>query len=70
MLDSGKIKSGSVSHSVVSDSLQPHGPGSSVHGILPAGILEWVAISFSRGIFPTQGSEVETTSNESSPNKS
>ena len=31
-------------------------PGSSVHGILQARILEWVAISFSRGIFPTQGS--------------
>ena len=24
-------------------------PGSSVHGILQAGILEWVAMSFSRG---------------------
>ena len=31
-------------------------PGSSTHGILQARILEWVAISFSRGIFPTQGS--------------
>ena len=31
-------------------------PGSSVHGILQARILEWVAISFSRGIFPTEGS--------------
>jgi len=31
-------------------------PGSSVHGILQARILEWVAISFSRGSFPTQGS--------------
>ena len=30
-------------------------PGSSVHGILQARILEWVAISFSRGVFPTQG---------------
>ena len=30
--------------------------GSSVHGILQARILEWVAISYSRGIFPTQGS--------------
>ena len=30
-------------------------PGSSVYGILQAGILEWVAIPFS-GIFPTQGS--------------
>ena len=31
-------------------------PGSSVHEILQARILEWVVISFSRGIFPTQGS--------------
>ena len=31
-------------------------PGSSVHGILQVTILEWVAISFSQGIFPTQGS--------------
>ena len=30
-------------------------PGSSVHGIFQARILEWVDISFSRGIFPTQG---------------
>ena len=30
--------------------------GFSVHGILQARILEWVAISFSRGIFPTHGS--------------
>ena len=31
-------------------------PGSSVRGILQARILEWVVISSSRGIFPTQGS--------------
>ena len=31
-------------------------PGSSVHGILQARILEWVAIPSSEGIFPTQGS--------------
>ena len=31
--------------------LLPH----SVHGILQAKILEWVAILFSKGIFPTQG---------------
>ena len=31
-------------------------PGSSVHGIFQARILEWVAIPFSRGIFLTQGS--------------
>ena len=30
-------------------------PGASVHGILQARILEWVAISSSRGIFLTQG---------------
>ena len=33
-------------------------PGSSVHGIFQARILEWVAISFSRGIFPTQVSRI------------
>ena len=30
-------------------------PGSFVHGIFQATVLEWIAISFSRGIFPTQG---------------
>ena len=37
--------------SVVSESLQPHGlqPGSSVHGILQARTLEWVAMPSSRG---------------------
>ena len=51
----------SVSRSVVSDSLRPMDcspSDSSVHGILHAGILEWVAISFSRGIFLTQGSNL------------
>ena len=28
-------------------------PGSSVHAVLQARILEWVAISYSREIFPT-----------------
>ena len=40
------------SRSVSSDSLQPMDyspPSSSIHGILQARILEWVAISFSRG---------------------
>ena len=36
------MKSESESHSVISDSLQPH-------GILQARILEWVALPFSRG---------------------
>ena len=30
-------------------------PGFSVHGILPAKILEWVAIFFSRGSFQPRG---------------
>ena len=45
------LKVESISRSVKSDSLQPHGlspPGSSVHGILQARILEWIAIPFSR----------------------
>ena len=33
-------------------------PGSSVHGILQARILEWAAISFPQGIFLTQGSNL------------
>ena len=40
--------------SVMSDSLQPYGlylSDSSVHGIFQARILEWVAISYSRGSF-------------------
>ena len=43
----------------LSDSCDPldfSPPGFSVHGILQARILEWVAIPFSRGIFLTQGS--------------
>ena len=31
-------------------------PGSSLHGVIQARILEWVAMPSSRGIFPTQGS--------------
>ena len=31
-------------------------PGSYVHGILQARILDWVAISYSKGIFLIQGS--------------
>ena len=43
--------------SVVSNSLQPHWLQPTrllVHGILQARILEWVAISFSRGTSPTR----------------
>ena len=47
-----KIPISNVSHSVVSTLCDPMDyslPGSSVHGILQARILEWVAISFSWG---------------------
>ena len=37
------------------DPLDCSPPGSSVHGILQARILEWVAMPSSRGIFLTQG---------------
>ena len=46
--------------SMSSDSATPRTdyslPSSSVHGILQARILEWVAFPLSQGIFPTQGS--------------
>ena len=49
-----KIESENVSHSIVSDSLQSYElyspPGFSVQWTLEARILEWVAISFSRGL--------------------
>ena len=45
--------------SVVSNSSPPYvdcsPPGSSVHGILQARILAWIAMPSSKGIFPTQG---------------
>ena len=50
-----------LNHSIMSHSLQHHGSspsGSSGHGILQAGMLEWVAIPFSRGTFLTQGSSL------------
>ena len=43
-------------YSILCNSMDYSPPDSSVHGILQAGILEWVAITFCRGIFPTQGS--------------
>ena len=33
-------------------------PVSFIHGIFQARVLEWVAVSFSKGIFPTQGSNL------------
>ena len=47
-----ELKSESAGHRVMSDSVTPMDcspSGSSVHGILQARMLEWVAISFFRG---------------------
>ena len=47
-----------LNHSVTSDSLRPMNcspPGPSVHGILQARILQWVAIPFSRGSSQPRG---------------
>ena len=49
-------KSLMISACVHAKLLQLCPPGSSVLGVLQARILEWVAMSSSRGIFPTQGS--------------
>ena len=51
-ITSAREKSESENRSVTSGSLQPHElnlPGSSVHGILQARMLEWVAVPFCRG---------------------
>ena len=40
---------------ILLDPMECSPPGSSVHGLSQARTLEWVAISFSRGSFPTQG---------------
>ena len=37
------------------DPMDCNPPRSCVHGILQARVLEWVAVPFSRGIFPTKG---------------
>ena len=43
---------------ILCDPMDCSPPGSSVHGISQARVLEWVAISSYRGIFPTQGSKL------------
>ena len=51
LLQCMKVKSESEARSVVSSSFQPHDCSPSVfsvHGILQAGILEWLAVPFSR----------------------
>ena len=46
------------SHLTLCDPLDCSPPGSSVHGIFQARTREWVAISSSRGVFLTQGSNL------------
>ena len=41
----------SQSHSILCDPMDCSPPGSSVHGILPARVLEWVAMPSSKGSF-------------------
>ena len=53
---SWKWKCESLSPVWLCDPMEYSLPGSFVHGILQTGILEWVAIPFSRGIFLIQGS--------------
>ena len=54
----------SVSCSIVSDSLGMDGslPGSSIHGILQARILEWTAMPFSRGSSPPSSPALQANS--------
>ena len=44
-----KVKVKSLSRVRLCDPVDCSPPGSSIHGILQARLLEWVAISFSRG---------------------
>ena len=50
-----KVKVKSLSRVWLCNPMDCSLPGFSIHGIFQARVLEWVAISFSRGIFPTQG---------------
>ena len=45
-------------HPTLCDPMDCGPPGSCVHGISQARILEWFAVFFSRGIFPIQGSNL------------
>ena len=54
----------------MSDSLRPHGlypPGSSVHGIFQAIVLEWIAIIFSRGSSQPRSPALKTDTLPSEP---
>ena len=46
-----KVKVKSLSCVQLCDPMDCSPPGSSIHGIFQASVLEWVAISFSRGSF-------------------
>ena len=53
-----KVKMASQSRPTLCVPMACSPPGSSVHGILQASILGWVAVYFIQGIFPTQGSNL------------
>ena len=55
--DLPKVKVKLLSHVQLCNPMDCSLPDSSVHGTLQARVLEWAAISFSRGIFPSQGSD-------------
>ena len=48
MLNEMKKEKVTYSYLTLGDPVDRSPPGSSVHGIVQAGILDWVAISFSR----------------------
>ena len=50
--------------STLCDSMAYSSPGSSVHGIVQARILEWVAMPSSRGSSPTQGLQADSLPTE------
>ena len=56
--NSQTLKVKSLSHIQLCEPVGCSPPGSPVHGIPQARILEWVAIPFVRGIIPTQGSNL------------
>ena len=69
LLQCMKVKSeseGAQSCPTLSDPMDCSLPGSSVHGIFQARVLEWGAIAFSLGLIPTK-KQIHFSGNSSSP---
>ena len=65
-----KWKSESISHVRLCDLMDCSLPGSSVHGILQARVLEWVAVPFSRGSsWPRNRSQDSCIADDSLPSE-